>query len=65
VNLRKARTIAAWILLAVALVGWPVSAFTFARTEPPVVLSLSWAAILIEACSLLTASQVHEEQGDK
>ncbi len=36
---------------------------TVAKGEPPFVLSLSWLAILIEAASLLTASQVHEEQG--
>lgn len=58
----RARTVAAWILLAGSLIGWPVSMFTLARDEPPFVLSLSWLAIVIEAASLLTSSQIHEEQ---
>ncbi|MEU8199308.1 hypothetical protein AB0C10_36540 [Microbispora amethystogenes] len=60
---RKARVIAAWVLLAGSVIGWPVSMLTVAKDEPPFVLSLSWLAILMEAGSLLTASQVHEEQG--
>ncbi len=60
--MNRARTIAAWILLAGSLIGWPLSMFTLARDEPPFVLSLSWLAIVIEAGSLLTASQVREKQ---
>lgn len=60
--IRRARTIAAWVLLLGSLVGWPISLFTFAQDEPPFVLSLSWLAIVIEAASLLTSSQIHEEQ---
>jgi ribose/xylose/arabinose/galactoside ABC-type transport system permease subunit len=61
---RRARTVAAWVLLIGATVGWPVSMLTVARDEPPFVLSLSWLAIVIEAASLLTASQVHEQQSN-
>lgn len=64
----RARTVAAWVLLIGSTIGWPVSLFTFAADEPPFVLSLSWLAIVIEAASLLTSSQIHEEQkngGDK
>lgn len=62
---RRARVIVAWVMLVGSVIGWPLSMFTFAKDEPPSVLSLSWLAILIEAGSLLTASQVHEEQGEK
>lgn len=62
VDFRRARTIAAWVLLGGSLIGWPTSMLTLARDEPPFVLSLSWLAIVIEAASLLTASQVHEGQ---
>lgn len=55
---------AAWVLLVGALIGWPVSMLTLARQEPPFVLSLSWLAIVIEAASLLTSSQVHENQDE-
>jgi hypothetical protein len=62
VNWRRARTIAAWVLLVSSLAGWPLCAFWLAKDEPPVVLGLSFLAIILESASLLTASQVHEEQ---
>lgn len=61
--MRRARVIAAWVLLVGAAVGWPVSMLTVAADEPPFVLSLSWLALVVESLSLLTTSQVHEEQG--
>lgn len=62
-NLRRARTIAAWILVIGSLIGWPVSALTLAKDEPQFVLGLSWLAITLTSLDLLTSSQVHEEQG--
>lgn len=49
-------------LLLVSVAGWPVSAVTFARGEPPTVLGLSWLAIAITALDVLFTSQVHEKQ---
>lgn len=63
--MQRARTVAAWVLLCGALIGWPLSMLTVARDEPPFVLSLSWLAIVIEAASLLTASQVREKQSEQ
>lgn len=63
INWRAVRTYAAWAIIDIVLILWPLSLFTFAKSEPPFVLSLSWLALLIEAFSLLTASQVHEETG--
>jgi hypothetical protein len=63
-RLRRARTVLAWVLLVGSLVGWPLSALTWARGEPQFVLGLSWLAISLTAMDLLTSSQVHEEQGD-
>lgn len=60
---RAIRTICAWVVIDLVLINWPVSMFTYASNEPPLILSLSWLALLIEAISLLTASQVHEETG--
>lgn len=51
----------AWALLGLSLVGWPVSALTFAREEPPVVLGLSWFAITLTALDLLKTSRVHKD----
>lgn len=61
---RRARVITAWVLLAGALIGWPLSALTLAHDEPQFVLGLSWLAIVLESASLLTSSQVREEQGE-
>ena len=63
-QMRRARTKAAWVILVGAVIGWPASMLTFAKDEPPFVLSLSWLAIILAAAELLTASQVHEEQAD-
>jgi hypothetical protein len=62
IDWRRVRTIGAWVLLAGSTIGWPVSMLTWARHEPPFILSLSWLAIVIESASLLTSSQVHENQ---
>lgn len=59
---RRARTVAAWVLLVGSTVGWPVAALTWARDEPQFVLGLSFLAIIIESANLLTSSQVHEDQ---
>lgn len=56
--------VAAWALLVSAVIGWPVAALTVARDEPPFILGLSFLAIIIEAATLLTSSQVHRDQGD-
>ncbi|MFC0504243.1 hypothetical protein [Micromonospora costi] len=61
-RMRRARTIVAWILLAGSIICWPISMKTWAKDEPPFVLSLSFLAIIIEAATLLTSSQVHESQ---
>lgn len=61
-RMRRYRTIAAWILLAASIVGWPLCGLWLAKDEPPVVLGLSFLAIIIECGSLLTASQVAEDQ---
>jgi uncharacterized membrane protein YfcA len=61
----KWRVRAAWVLLTASVVGWPISALTFARDEPPVVLGLSWFAITITALDLLSTNQVHEKQAEE
>ncbi|HSJ75318.1 MAG TPA: hypothetical protein VK899_03925 [Gemmatimonadales bacterium] len=63
-NVRRARTILAWCLVIGSMIGWPLSALTWAKDEPQFVLGLSWLAITLTALDLLTSSQVHEEQGD-
>lgn len=62
---RKVRVVLAWTLLVASIIGWPLTMFTLAKSEPPFVLSLSWLAIILAAAELLTSSQVHEEQGEQ
>lgn len=51
---------AAAVFVAVCLIGWPLSLiFT---SEPPLILSLSWLALIIPACGLLLTANVEEEQ---
>jgi uncharacterized membrane protein YfcA len=61
-NANKLRIIAAWILLIGSCIGWPLSALTVAKSEPPFILGLSWLAIIITAMDLLSTQQVHEKQ---
>jgi ribose/xylose/arabinose/galactoside ABC-type transport system permease subunit len=63
-RIRQGKVWFARALLVVSLIGWPLSMLTVAKDEPPFVLSLSWLAIIIEAGTLLTSSQVHKEQGE-
>lgn len=50
----------------VTLVLWPVSLFTFAKDEPPWVLSLSWLALTLTAADIFATTDVRAEQeGDK
>jgi hypothetical protein len=53
-----------WILLILSLVGWPISAVTWARHEPQTVLGLSWGAITLTALDILLTAQVHKIQDD-
>lgn len=58
----------AYALLVLSLVGWPVSALTLARDEPPFILALSWLAISITALDAVFTSRVHavaEQQDDE
>ncbi len=54
----RARLVGAWVLLVGSLIGWPLSALTVARDEPPFVLGLSWLAIVLTAADLLATTDV-------
>lgn len=55
----------AWIVVAISIVGWPMSALTWASEEPQFVLGLSWLALTITALDVLSTSDVRAEQDDK
>lgn len=51
----------AWVLLIGSLIGWPVSALTWARHEPQFVLGLSWLAISLTALDFLKNARAHRD----
>ena len=51
----------AWALLIGSLIGWPLSALTVAKTEPPFILGLSWLAISLTALDFLKSARVHRD----
>ena len=52
----------AWLIVVASLIGWPLSALTWARGEPQFVLGLSWLAIALTALDILSTSDVRAEQ---
>ena len=55
----------AWVLLIGSLIGWPISALTWASGEPQFILGLSWFAITITALDVLLTADVRSTQEDK
>jgi hypothetical protein len=45
----------AWLMLVGSVVGWPLSALTWAKNEPQTVLGLSWMAMSYAAFTALVA----------
>ena len=61
-TVHKAEVILAWTLLIGSLVGWPLSALTWAKDEPQFILGLSWLAITLTALDFLKSARVHRDQ---
>jgi hypothetical protein len=51
-----------WLLVLGSIVGYPVSALTFASGEPPVVLFLSWFAVFTGALAVVVTVEVRAQQ---
>jgi hypothetical protein len=49
-------------LLILSILGWPISALTFAKDEPPTVLGLSWFAITLTAADYYKNARAHKDQ---
>jgi hypothetical protein len=60
-----AQEVVGFILLVLSLIGWPLSAFTWARSEPPFILGLSWGAVVLTAYCILVAARAdkHIQEG--
>jgi len=55
---------AALVMVVVTLIGWPLSALTWAREEPQFILALSWLAITLTAVDIAATTDVRAEQDD-
>jgi hypothetical protein len=51
-------------LVAITLVGWPLSALTWAAHEPQFVLGLSWLAITLTCLDIAATTDVRAEQDE-
>lgn len=60
----RLRLYGAWTLLIGSLIGWPLSQFTWARSEPPFILGLSWLAIILTAADLLSTTDVRKQEDE-
>lgn len=52
----------AWVLIIACVVGWPTSLIWWAKDEPPLVVSLSWAALLYTAFGVIVTVDIKQEQ---
>lgn len=55
----------AWLLFAISIVMYPVSATTFAKNEPPTVLFLSFLAITLQCLEYTKSARIHREQQEE
>lgn len=62
--MKKLEVILGVTLLVGAIIGWPLSALTVAKDEPPFILGLSWLAIILTAADFLKTSRVHKDQDE-
>jgi hypothetical protein len=60
----KWRRLAALALVVITLIGWPLSALTWAKDEPQFILGLSWLAITLTAVDVAATTDVRAEQDD-
>lgn len=56
---------AALIVTGITLIGWPLSALTWAKEEPQFVLGLSWLAITLTCLDIAATTDVRAEQDDQ
>lgn len=61
----KVRVKAAWILFILCILGWPISALTWAKEEPPFILGLSWMALAITALDIVATTDVRKKEEEK
>lgn len=61
----KSRLIFGFVLLVACAIGWPYTALTVAKTEPPVILGISWLALILTAIDIIFTATVAMEAEEK
>lgn len=56
------RVKAAWIVLVICCIAWPVTSLTIFAREPQGVLALSWLAVIENSILLIATTDVRREQ---
>jgi hypothetical protein len=56
------RVKAAWVLLILCIIAWPVTSLTLFRSEPQGILGLSWIAIILSMLQIVVATDVRNNQ---
>lgn len=52
----------ALVLLVGSIIGWPLTALTWAQGEQQFILGLSWLAIILTAADIASTTDVRREQ---
>jgi hypothetical protein len=52
----------AWVSLVASCILWPLSLLTFAKGEPPWVISLSWLALIKTDADIIATTNVRQKQ---
>lgn len=60
----KVRFRSAVVIFFACIVFWPVSQFTFAKSEPPTILGLSWGAMILTALDIMASTDIRKEIAD-
>lgn len=60
----QGRVRAAWGVLILCVVCWPISAVTIFSDEPQGILGLSWLALILTALDIIVTTDVRREQDD-
>lgn len=56
---------ASYVLFFGSVIAWPISALTWAASEPPTILGLSFLALIISAYTTIVAAQVNGDRPKK
>ncbi len=54
----------AWVGFILSLINWPISQLTWAKSEPPTTLALSWLAIVLVCVDIIINTKTLTKDDD-